>query len=56
MSPAITARVKISTNLDGLSTIEKMLTRAHRNKRAERPKEAKAYFILDSFGKKLNNF
>ena len=56
VSPAMTAHVKMRTNFDGLSTIENILTRAQRKSSAESPKEAKAYFILDSRGKKLNNF
>ena len=44
------------TNLAGLKTIEKILTRAQSMSKAHSPKDAKAYFMFGSLGKMLKIF
>ena len=56
VSPERTARVKMQTNLAGERTIEKMFIKLQSIRRAHKAKEAKAYFMFGSLGKKLNTF
>ena len=48
---AITAMVKMHTNLPGEVTIEKMFMRLMKSRRKQMPKEAKALVISFLFGK-----